>query len=854
MQARPVRTFTVLPRLPERLLPLHELAYNLWWCWHADAVALFRRIDPERFEQLDHSPIRLLSSTTQVRFEELANDDGFVAHLDRVWEAFQTYLAAPSWFADQYPDKSDLKIAYFSAEFGIHESVPVYSGGLGVLAGDHLKSASDLGLPLMGVSLMYREGYFRQYLNVDGWQQERYPENDFFNLPLIARLNPDGSPLTIAVNLPGREVRARVWKINVGRIPLFLLDCNIPQNSPEDRNITAQLYGGDTHTRIQQEILLGIGGLRALRALDKEPTVCHMNEGHSAFAALERARVLIAEKGFDFATAIEAVKAGTVFTTHTPVPAGNDAFAPQMIDQYFSDYIQALKLDRQAFLALGREQSGNDAEPFSMTVLAIRTSNVSNGVSKLHGVVSRKMWKNIFPGLPEHEVPIKAITNGVHTLTWVAPEIGALFDRYLGHAWQDKPTAFEVWNRAEHIPDAELWRTHERCRERLVALARVRLQKQRERLGATRADIQAAEEVLDPEALTIGFARRFATYKRGTLVFRNVERLAAILNNKDRPVQLLFSGKAHPRDQGGKDLIAQVSQFARRPEFRRRVLFLEDYEMNIARHMVQGVDVWLNNPRRPLEASGTSGMKVCVNGGINLSILDGWWDEGYHGDNGWRIGSGEELQDHHYQDEVEANALYDLIEREIVPEFYTRGADGLPRGWIRRMKRSIATNVSVFNTNRMVREYTEVSYLPSADRVYSLTDRDFAGARRLADWRRRIRQQWGQVRIEEVTPAPAEPLRVGDNLDIRVRLHLGALLANDVEVHLYHGNVDSFGSIASPRADLLKPVGTPGSNGTAVFGGSVPCSASGQYGFSVRVLPRNVDLPDPFEPGLITWG
>jgi glycogen phosphorylase len=854
MPTRPVRTFTVLPRLPERLLPLHQLAYNLWWCWHADAVALFRRIDADRFEELDHSPIRLLTSTTQQRFEELSNDDGFLAHLDRVWDAFQAYLTAPTWFADTHPDEKDLRIAYFSAEFGIHESVPVYSGGLGVLAGDHLKSASDLGLPLMGVSLMYREGYFRQYLNVDGWQQERYPENDFFNLPLIAKTNKDGTPLTISVRLPGRDVFARVWRIDVGRVPLYLLDCNIPRNSAEDRNITAQLYGGDAHTRIQQEIVLGIGGLRALRALDREPTVCHMNEGHSAFAALERARVLVEEKGFDFAAAIEAVKAGTVFTTHTPVPAGNDAFPPHMIDQYLGDYMKSLKLDRNGFVAIGREHPNNEGENFSMTVLALRTANVSNGVSKLHGRVSRRMWKNLYPELPESEIPITSITNGVHTQTWVAPEIAALFDRYLGHAWQDRPTAFEVWNRAEHIPDAELWRTHERCRERLVALARQRLQRQRERLGATRAEVAAAEEVLDPEALTIGFARRFATYKRGTLVFRNLERLNAILNNKDRPVQLLFSGKAHPKDQGGKELIAQVAQYARRPEFRRRVVFLEDYDINVARTLVQGVDVWLNNPRRPLEASGTSGMKVCVNGGLNLSILDGWWDEGYRGDNGWRIGSGEEHQDQQYQDEIESSALYDLIEREIVPDFYTRGADGLPRGWTRRMKRSIATNVSAFNTNRMVVEYAEVSYLPSHHRVARLSANDYAAAKRLAAWRRKLADQWREVRVEDVTPPPAESLHVGDEFPVRARVHLGRLAPDDVEVQLYHGVIDAFGDIAAPRAASLRPVGAVDGNHSAVFGGSVTCSASGQYGFSVRVLPRNSDLPHAFEPGLVTWG
>jgi starch phosphorylase len=854
MPTRPVRSFTVLPRLPERLLPLHQLAYNLWWCWHADAVALFRRIDPDRFEQLDHSPIRLLTSTTQRRFEELASDDGFLAHLDRVWDAFQRYLSAPTWFAEHHPHETDLRIAYFSAEFGIHESVPVYSGGLGVLAGDHLKSASDLGLPLVGVSLMYREGYFRQYLNVDGWQQERYPENDFFNLPLIGKTDKDGNPLMVSVRMHGREIFARIWRIDVGRIPLYLLDCNIPRNGPEDRYITAQLYGGDIHTRIQQEIVLGIGGLRALRAVGKEPTVCHMNEGHSAFAALERARILVEEKGLDFATAIEAVKAGTVFTTHTPVPAGNDAFPPHMVDQYFGDFMKSLRVDRHSFLALGRENPHNEGENFSMTVLAIRTANVSNGVSKLHGAVSRRMWKNIFPGLPESEVPITSITNGVHTQTWVAPEIGALYDRYLGNAWQEQPTAFEVWKRAEHIPDAELWRTHERCRERLVALARVRLQKQRERLGATRADILAAEEVLDPEALTIGFARRFATYKRGTLVFRNLERLNAILNNKDRPVQLVFAGKAHPKDQGGKDLIAQVVQFSRRPEFRRRVVFLEDYEMNLARHLVQGVDVWLNNPRRPLEASGTSGMKVCVNGGINLSILDGWWDEGYLGDNGWRIGSGEEFSDQHYQDEVESSALYDLIEREIVPEFYTRGADGLPRGWIKRMKRSISTNVAVFNTNRMVREYAEISYLPSHRREARLSTHDFARARQLSAWRKKLLERWRDIRVEEVSPPPTEALHVGDELQVKARVHLGGLSPEDVEVQLYHGAIDSLGEIAAPRSSVLRPDGFAGGNHTASFAGSVACAASGQYGFSVRVLPRNPDLPHPFEPGLVTWG
>ena len=484
MSNRSIRSFTVLPHLPERLQALHKLAYNVWWCWNADAVALFRRIDVDLFESLDHSPVKLLGATPQDRLEKLAKDDGFLAHMDRVEAALNHYLSAPTWFQDTYGSEKNARIAYFSAEFGIHESIPVYSGGLGVLAGDHIKSASDLGLPFCGVSLMYREGYFRQYLNVDGWQQERYPENDFFNLPLIPETMPDGTPLLVSVHLPGREVHARVWRIQVGRVPLYLIDCNIPQNRPHDRNITAQLYGGDHHMRIEQEIVLGIGGIRALKALGKMPTICHMNEGHSAFCVLERIRMFMEEHGYDFATASEAVKAGTCFTTHTPVPAGNDAFPVHMMDHYLGDYYKSLKIDRTTFLNLGREKPNNEHENFSMTVLAIRLSNTSNGVSKLHGVVSRHMWKSVWPELPSLEVPITSITNGVHTQTWISPEIAHLYDRYLGIQWEQQPTNFNIWERVEQIPDAELWRTHERCRERLVAFARKRVKDQLKRRGS----------------------------------------------------------------------------------------------------------------------------------------------------------------------------------------------------------------------------------------------------------------------------------------------------------------------------------------------------------------------------------
>jgi glycogen phosphorylase len=859
MPGRPIRTYVVRPNLPDRLQPLNTLAYNLWWCWNADAVALFRRVNPDLFESLDHSPIRLLAATSQERFEELVHDDGFLAHMDRVAAALDHYLKAPTWFQEAHGrTDGDLRIAYFSAEFGIHESVPVYSGGLGVLAGDHLKSASDLGLPLTGVSLMYREGYFRQYLNVDGWQQERYPENDFFTLPLVPHTDAAGTPVLVSVPLPGRELKLKIWHIQVGRVPLYLLDANIPENRPEDRAITAQLYGGDHHTRIQQEIILGIGGIRAMKAVGRTPTVVHMNEGHAAFAALERVRMFMDEHKLDFAAAAEAVKAGTCFTTHTPVPAGNDAFPIGMVEEYLGAYMAAMGVDRAGLLALGRQHPQNEGEPFGMTVLALKLANTSNGVSKLHGSVSRKMWHEIWPGLPAEEVPITSITNGVHTQSWLSPEVGQLYDRYLAVPWEAKPTDYAVWKRVEQIPDAELWRTHERGRERLVAFARQRLKAQLKRRGSPPSEVDAADEVLDPDALTIGFARRFATYKRGDLIFRNVERVVKLVNDKDRPVQFIFSGKAHPKDQGGKELIARVVQMARRSELRRRVVFLEDYDMNVARYLVQGVDVWLNNPRRPLEASGTSGMKVPVNGGLNLSILDGWWVEGYDGDNGWAIGAGEEYTDLGYQDEVESRSLYDQIEQDVVPLFYTRGADGLPRGWIRRMKRSIMTCVPVFNTNRMVEEYAERCYLPSHRRYAKLGADHLAAAKALAGWRKRVGGAWGQVKVEGVEAPAGETHRVGDGFPVRVRVQLGSFTPNDVEVQLCYGVLDALGEIAEPQAMELKPDGRHAWNGHGAglieYHGKVPCRSSGQFGFSVRVLPKHADLPHPFEPGLVTWG
>jgi starch phosphorylase len=901
MTGIPLRTFAVAPRLPEALQPLRELAYNLWWTWNPDAVQLFRRIDERVFEEVEHSAVKLLGVIDQRRFEELAHDEGFMAHLERVVHAFHEYLRAPTWYEETYkrrlaasqapvtdgqassrdsdpahpstPDdsnrpvpaqadiyarhadfgKAEFRIAYFSMEFGLHESLPVYSGGLGVLAGDHLKSASDLGLPLVGVGLMYRMGYFRQYLNVDGWQQEMYPENDFFNLPVIPELDKQGRPILVSIPFPDREVYARIWRIQVGRVSLYLLDTNVPQNSPADREITGYLYGGDQDMRIRQEMVLGIGGLRALYALGIPPSVCHMNEGHSAFLALERIHLAMEKYGLSFEEAREWVTAGNVFTTHTPVPAGIDLFPPGLVEHYLSAYLGRLKIDRQQLLALGRQNPHDPNEPFSMAILALKLAHISNGVSQLHGKVARRMWHGLWPQLPENEVPIISITNGVHTPTWVSRDMNLLFERYLGLDWRNRLADHSIWKRVENIPDAELWRTHERRRERLVIVARQRLKWQLRRRGAPPGEIARADEVLDPEALTIGFARRFATYKRATLILRNLERLEKILNNKDRPVQIIFAGKAHPRDHGGKELIAQIVHVARRPEFRRRIVFLEDYDYSLARTLVQGVDVWLNNPRRPLEASGTSGMKVAVNGGLNLSILDGWWCEGYQTDNGWAIGAGEEYTDLNYQDEVESRAIYDLLEQEIVPLFYNRGSDGLPRGWIRMMKRSMQTITPVFNTHRMLQEYMERCYWPAWLHYAELGGENLEPARQLARWRRRILENWSAIRVENVEADHLENIAVGQEIEVQALVHLGPLSPDDVEVQLYHGRVDSLGEIPAPQTVSMAHSGSKG-DGRHLYVGYLLCQTSGQHGFAVRVLPKPKNPINPLSFGLVTWG
>ena len=853
---RPIQTYSIAPSLPEELKRLLDLAYNMSWAWDYEAVALFRRLDPDLWEQTEHNPILMLGTISQDRLAAAAANAGFLAQLDRVSESHQRYLSEEAWYGRKYGTDDGLSVAYFSAEFGITESLRIYSGGLGILSGDHLKSASDLGLPLIGVGLLYQQGYFRQYLNAAGWQQERYPDNDFHTLPLRQEKRPDGSRVSISVPFPHGPVHADVWRAQVGRVPLLLLDTNVPGNArQEDRDITDQLYGGDLDTRIRQEIMLGIGGLRALDAAGLRPTVCHLNEGHSAFLALERIRRAMVEENLTFTEAREATRVGNVFTTHTPVPAGNDLFPPELVDRYFSHYYPQLGLSRHEFMSLGRQDPSNEREGFCMTVLALRLCTHRNGVSKLHGRVSRKMWRAVWPHADPDEIPIEWITNGVHGRSWISHDLVDLYDRYLGPEWREDPTDQTVWEHLQEIPDEELWRTHERRRERLVAFARRRMRRQLEQRGASASERQMAQDVLNPYALTIGFARRFATYKRATLILHDLDRLTRILLDRQRPVQLILAGKAHPKDNPGKDFIRQIVQFARREDLRRHIVFLEDYDITMARYLVQGVDVWLNTPRRLLEASGTSGMKATANGAINMSVLDGWWDEAYAMDPnvGWAIGQGELYDDHTYQDSVESAAIYEMLEKEVAPLFYGRGQDGLPHGWIARMRQAMRAACPYFNTARMVSEYAERFYRPAHQCYTRLAADNRAQARALAAWQDKVASQWGRVRVETVDVASLADLTVGAKLHVRAQVAMGGLVPQDVRVEVCYGPVDSEGQVCQARTVVMSHAGPGSGPGTHRFAGEVPLDAAGRHGLGVRILPDHEALCDPYPPGLICW-
>lgn len=859
------RSFTVMPALPDSLKDLEVIAKNMFWSWNQEFVELFKRVDSNLWSACGQNPIKLLGSISQAKLDALAKNQGFLGQLQRAAEKLKSYLERPYWYEKVCAKCTKPIIAYFSAEFGIDECLPIYAGGMGILAGDHLKSASDLGVPLVGVGLLYQKGYFRQYLNIDGWQQERYIENDFYNMPIELVRKESGRPLTISVEYPGRCVIAQIWSVSIGRVKLYLLDTNIPANSPMDRMITSSLYGGDRELRIRQEIMLGIGGLKALATMDIKPSVCHMNEGHAAFMALERIRELRSTQNMTFGEAAEATRAGNVFTIHTPVKAGLDEFRVELMDKYFGGYFPKLGINRKQFLALGRILPDDEYELFKMPVLALRLSNYINGVSKLHGQISRGIWGSLWPRVPLDETPIISITNGIHLKNWLSDEMSSLYEKYLGPNWADEAMNKSLWETVDQIPDEEFWRIHQRCKEHLIVFVRNRLKAQMQRRGTYHTELNHAEEVLDPGALTIGFARRFASYKRGNLLLKDPQRLEKLLTNKDRPVQIVFAGKAHPKDTEGKDIIRQIIHFANQQNIRRHIVFLEDYDIDMARIIVSGVDVWLNNPRRPMEASGTSGMKAAVNGVLNMSTADGWWCEGYTPDGGWIIGSSESYGDIEYQDTVESQAIYNMLENEVIPLFYTRSADNLPRAWIRRVKNSIKWIVPRFNTHKMVADYTRRFYNPANAKWCYLTAEDCTRAKALSRWKSNMKELWSELEIQDVVMEahnghgneqlnPRQPqLKVGSQLYIKALVKLSKVSPNDVSVELYHGPVDTVGNIRNGSVVKMDYEQSLEQDGRHWFVGSMLCRNTGQHGVSVRVLPRHADLVNPCEMGLILW-
>jgi len=699
-----------IPALPESINRLSELAYNIWWAWNYDALELFSRLDENLWEEVARNPVKMLLNLKKDNLEQAAADPSYLASYQEVMAKFDDYInPASTWFSRNYPDHTQQTIAYFSAEFGLHESLPIYAGGLGILSGDHCKSASDLGIPFIGIGLLYRQGYFSQQINLEGWQEPIYTPHNFHEMAMRELKDEQGNDLIISVALPGREVLVKLWKIQVGRIPLYLLDTDIEGNSPEDRKITSGLYGGNLDTRIAQEILLGIAGVRALRKIGINPDVWHMNEGHTAFLLLERARELV-EKGDSFHAAWAKLKNTSIFTTHTPVPAGHDAFSWEMMDHYFWDYRSQLGISREDFMRLALDSNNM----FNMTVLAMKASSWINGVSKLHGKVTRRMWWTLWPDTPEEERPVTHITNGIHTTTWLAPELSQVYDQYLPSDWRERIEDRQMWETIEDIPAEKLWNAHHQLKSKMINRIRTRIRSQRERHGELPDYIEEALSLLDPNALTIGFARRFATYKRATLIFSDMHRLYNILNNSAKPVQIIFAGKAHPADRPGQEFIKRIYEISKQEGFKSRIIMLEDYNIRVARYLLQGVDIWLNNPRRPQEASGTSGQKAGANGVLNFSILDGWWCEGYNGYNGWPIGNEWEYCSHEEQDAADVHSIYTTLEQTIIPLYYHQDKNGIPHRWVDRMKEAMKTIAPDFSTQRMVQDYTTKFYVPAA--------------------------------------------------------------------------------------------------------------------------------------------
>ncbi len=847
-----IHSFNVQPNLPENIKFLEELANDMWFTWNWQAILLFVQIDADLWTASKRNPKWLLGSVSQKRFEELSRDENFVRNVNQVKEAYYNYKRNPhTWYREHKQENGQLLTAYFSMEYGIGEGLPIYSGGLGMLAGDHIKSASDLDMPIIGVGLFYKQGYVQQVLNREGWQNEEYPDNDWAHMPVERVKGADGQEVIVDIPLGNENIKACVWRVPVGRTSLYLLDTNLQENTPAQRAITEKLYGGDRENRIRQEVVLGIGGVKALSAMGIKPTVYHINEGHSAFLLFQRIIDIMKEKNISFAEAREIVWASSVFTTHTPVIAGNEHFDPALVRKYMQRYADEMHISWDEFLALGKEKP--ESTTYCMTVVALRLSAFCNGVAKLHGVVSREMWRNLWPGLPITEVPITSITNGIHSSSWISHEHNELYRKYLFNNDQQgeiDPSDASAWEKMKDIPNEELWAVHNARKNKLIDLVQTRLKRQLKRQGFDVMTVKKGSKVLKPNVLTIGFARRFATYKRATLLFKDLNRLDKIVNNPTRPVQFVFAGKAHPADTAGKEYIKLIVGLTQNdPRFKGKIVFVEDYNMNTARYMVQGVDVWLNNPIRPMEASGTSGMKAALNGALALSVLDGWWDEVGPCDFGWSIGGPENYKSDAERDAVEAESLYSLIEQEIAPTYYAQDEKGLSSSWINLMKESIRQIAPVFNTNRMVKEYYERFYIPAHN--YGVLLQEDGKAQAVADWRRKIAENWYRVSVTDITPTPEKAILMGDKVPFKARVQLGGLLPEEIQVELFLGTRGTLGDIVKVEAVDMTCAGKEGES--FIYEASVSPLNSGRQDYALRVLPKNDSIPNVLTPLFIRW-
>lgn len=846
---------TVTPQLPERIKGLSTIANNLWWSWNSEFLRLFKEIDIDLWERVEKNPVKFLRLVSQDKLNEILQNSEFLKKYDELLENHANYMSSKNtWFSKKYPNNKNDLIAYFSAEYGLDEIMQIYSGGLGILSGDHLKSASDLGIPLVAVGLLYKNGYFHQKINAYGEQETEFKNIDVSNLPITEVKDAKKDNILVSVNMPKGTLHLKIWQVNVGRVKLYLLDSDVEENIEEYRGITSTLYGGNQETRIQQEIVLGMGGIKVLKILGLNPTIYHMNEGHSSFLILELINQIMQEKKVSFNIAKDIVSSKTVFTTHTPVPAGNDIFPLSLVETYFDGIWEKYGISKNEFLKMGMAPNSEvENSEFNMGILALKVAGKKNGVSKLHGAVSRELFAEVWPNIIAHESPITYVTNGIHTCSWLAPNLKKLYNKYLIPFWQDMIYDDNVWKNVKNIPDKDLWDAHIDRKRKLLALVKDNTAERLKRNGYTYDQIAKIVSGLNPNALTIGFARRFATYKRATLIFRDLERITQILNDKNRPVQLIFAGKAHPADKEGQELIKFIHEISMKPQFKGKVFLLEDYSIGMSRYLISGVDVWLNNPRRPMEASGTSGQKASVNGVINFSILDGWWAEGYNANNGWKIGTNADYDNYEIQDNDDSESIYNTLEKKIIPSYYNQNDKGFSNSWVNMMKESIITTGGKFSTARMLVDYVQKLYMP----LCNLTNKyysNLADVTEFNEWKRKINESFDKIVItQEDTNADNETIDAGKSIKVRCKVKLPNISVDKIQVQVYYGQIEDTGVVSNAVVIPMKLIESDEENRTYRFETDVELTTGGNYGYTFRVMPKHEMILDAENLDLVKW-